>query len=297
MLISALTTDDSGSTCSVDATSNSPEIDPQAVLALIVDRQQQPESACAYLGTEPKDIRRDLEGLDQHWTRTARIATAEGRLIGAVVVEWDEDDGRSWVHGPWVLDGRWRDAAPSLLAAITESAPVSRHELYADERHTEMAWLADAAGWRAGEANFEYGRTTRELPEAVATGIRRASPTDRDALTALHDLEFPGTYANADDLLAPDGRYAVAVAESEGAVIGYVAWQEQEQDTAYVDFVAVAPGARRAGIGVRLLDAVGCLSGRHRTSLTVDEHRPAARAFYTALGFEVVASTRPYRIG
>lgn len=298
MLISALDIDGSTSRSSSEGAEGPPVVDPRAVLALIVERQRRPETACAYLGTDPSGIARDLEGLDQPWTRTVRIATAEdGRLIGAVVVEWDEDGDRSWVHGPWTHDDAWQDAAPALLAAITEEAPVSRHEMYADVRHTGMAWLAENGSWRTGEANFEYERTTRDLAEALDPGIRRARPADRDAVAALHDAEFPGTYASAADLLDPEGPYSVAVAESEGTVHGYVAWQSQEHDTAYVDFLAVAPDARRSGIGVRLLDAVGHVAGRHRITLTVDEHRPGARAFYVELGFEVVAATRPYRIG
>lgn len=63
----------------------------------------------------------------------------------------------------------------------------------------------------------------------------------------------------------------------------------------YVDFVAVHPEARRAGVGARLINGAQQDSGRERIALTVDENRPAARAFYASTGFKLKAATRPYR--
>ena len=76
----------------------SQDIDPEAILDAIVRRQQAPETACAYLGTDPSEIRADLESLDQHWLETVRVsASTAGRILGAAVIEWDQELDRSWV--------------------------------------------------------------------------------------------------------------------------------------------------------------------------------------------------------
>lgn len=275
----------------------SQDIDHQAVLDFIVHQQQSPETACAYLGTDSSDIRGDLEGLDQHWLETVRVfVSADGRILGAAVIEWDEELDRSWVHGPWVEMDAWLTAGPSLLAAVTAQAPVANHEMYADVGNDGMARLADHCGWQAGEANFEYRRASPAPDRAPASGTRPATSADEPALRALHDHEFPGTYASASELLDPGSSYSTLVIAPEGTVLGYVASQLQGDSTVYVDFVAVHPDARRRGIGERLINGAQERSGRNTIALTVDENHPAARAFYASTGFELTAATRPYRL-
>lgn len=271
-------------------------IDPQAVLQFIVLQQQDPTSACAYLGTEPEGIRRDLEGLDQHWLETVRASVStDGRIVGAAIIEWDEEMDRSWVYGPWVDKGSWHTESPALLTAVTAQAPVGGHEMYADVAHEDLAWLAARSGWRSGEANFEYARTSRVPTAPRDPEIRPATSADEAAIQELHDHEFPGTYARTSELIDPDGRYSTLVIAPEGRVLGYVASQLHDESTVYLDFLAVRPEARRTGAGTRLINGAQNASGRERVALTVDENRPEAREFYAATDFRLGAVTRPYR--
>lgn len=271
-------------------------IDPQAVLDFIVRQQQSRRTACAYLGTEASSIQSDLEGLDQHWLETVRASvTVDGQIAGAVVIEWDEAMGRSWVYGPWAEEGAWASESPELLAAAMALAPAGSHEMYAHVSNEGMAWLAAQSGWKPGEANFEYVRTLRMPAGTPAPGIRPALRADEAAIRELHDQEFPGTYALSSELVDPASSYSTLVIAPEGKVLGHVAFQLQDESTVYVDFIAVHPEARRRGAGARLLNAAQQAAKRERVALTVDENRPEAREFYTSLGFEVTAATRPYR--
>jgi ribosomal protein S18 acetylase RimI-like enzyme len=270
--------------------------DAEAALDLIVRLQQDPATATAYLGKERGDIASDLSELDQPWTETGRIVMSpDGRLLGVAVIEWDKEADRSWVHGPW-LEADVSDAdADALLAAVTSQAPVGTHEMYAGIENTSMARLAERAGWRTGEANFEYGRVREPGSVGPDPAVRAGSCDDLDAVRSLHDGEFPGTYATASELLDPAGNYRTLVYTPGATVLGYIAWQERSKDTIYVDFVAAYADLRRRGVGSRLLDAAQAASGRSRVELTVDEHRTGALAFYETLGFTVQAATRPYR--
>ncbi|SJM60242.1 hypothetical protein CZ771_11660 [Actinomycetales bacterium JB111] len=297
----------------------SQDIDPAAVLDLVVRHQQSPRTACAYLGTERSDIQDDLESLDQHWLQTVRVSVVDSRVVGAAAVEWDEDMDRSWIYGPWVEETHWREEAPGLLGAVAEQAPVAGHELFASVDHPGMAWLAEECGWRPGAVTYEYARTTAAADALEATGapraadapgetgapdatdsplgpdLRWAAPADLPAIRALHDAEFPDTYARAEELVAEDGSYRTVVLAADGDVVGYATARTQGDDAVYLDFLAVRQDVRRTGAGRRLLDGVQRGFGRPRMTLSVDENRSGSREFFAGAGFAVAAATRPYR--
>jgi ribosomal protein S18 acetylase RimI-like enzyme len=269
-------------------------------LRLILEMQRDAATACAYLGDDETEIRADLEGLDQDWRKTLRVSRdAGGAVDGAALIEWDEDLDRSWVHGPWTRTGRWEQQAPSLLQTVIAQAPVGRHEIYAGIENTQMAWLAERCGWAAGEANFEYEKpvgvegSARSAPHGR---VRLATAQDLPAISALHDAEFPGTYASSADLLEGQSSNTTFVREDDGRILGYLSCQTQGESTLYVDFLAVAPDARRRGVARALLEAVPEQMGAALVTLTVDENRGDALRFYEALGFTRAAATRPYRL-
>lgn len=278
----------------------SPE-DHDAALRLIVEMQRSAATACAYLGRDEAGVREDLENLDQDWHETLRVSRGpDGRVDGAVLIEWDTELDRSWVHGPWTRQGRWEQQAPGLLDSVIAQAPVARHEMYAAVENVQMAWLAERCGWSAGEANFEYTASLDGGPSALRTAhdaVRAARPEDLPRLAELHEAEFPGTYASTSDLLEHGGSYSTFVHAEGGRVLGYLSGQMQGTDTLYVDFLAVAPEARRRGVARGLLDAAALRMGARTITLTVDEHRPDAQRVYEALGFSRTAVTRPYRRG
>lgn len=271
--------------------------DRTGALQFIAERQRHPETACAYLGTDDGDLEADLLDLDQPWAQTLRVLTGEsGEITGAAVIEWDEEVGRSWVHGPWLGDDVTCEEALALLSAVTAQSPVGEHEMHASTKNARVARLARAAGWIPGAAHFEYVLTgPLDAPPQEATLVLRL-PTDEDEphIARLHEAEFPHAYATARQLLDPGQPYAVLVAQLDGRVAGYIAAQS-EDSALYIDFVAVDPAARRQGVGAALLSGMVRLLGGERMRLTVSEEQPEARAMYSSLGFREGASSRVYR--
>lgn len=270
--------------------------DREAALRFIAEQQFDPSAACAYVGALSNGLEQDLDGLDQPWMQTLRVCTSPGgEVTGAAVIEWEEEVDRSWVHGPWSTADTWDTDALPLLHSVTAQVPVRKHEMYAAIQNERLARLATRVRWCVGEANFEYSRHHEQRRDTrVATSVRRATLHNRRTVGELHDAEFPGTYANARQLLDPAGPYTVLVAERDGQILGYVAGQAQDDDT-YIDFLAVHPSDRRRGIGTTLVNAFEDEMPGHNTALTVDEHRDSARRMYEAIGFTLRASTRPYR--
>jgi ribosomal-protein-alanine N-acetyltransferase len=110
------------------------------------------------------------------------------------------------------------------------------------------------------------------------------------ALAALHAEAFdtPWSASAFADLLVQPG--VMLHAEIDGFVLIRVAADEAEILT-----LAVRPGARRAGLGSRLVSAavdLAAAAGSQRLLLEVAEDNTPARALYDRLGFES-AGRRP----
>jgi GNAT superfamily N-acetyltransferase len=270
--------------------------DRTGALQFIAEQQRHPATACAYLGTDAASVEADLLDLDQPWAQTLRVTTgAQGEITGAAVIEWDEEVGRSWVHGPWLSDEVTCEEAHALLGSVIAQSPVTAHEMYASTRNQRIARLAEAAGWKAGPAHFEYVLAGPVEAPAQDPSLVLRLPHDEDEphIAKLHEAEFPHAYATARQLLDPGQPYAVLVAQMGGRAAGYIAAQS-EGDALYIDFLAVDPEARRQGVGASLLAGMVGLLGGDRMRLTVSEEQAAARAMYTALGFREGASSRAF---
>lgn len=268
--------------------------DEDAALTLIVAQQSDPTRACPYVGTDRDGILAELDALEVPWRDNALVAEQDGRLIGVTVTDYDDELGRSWIHGPWV-DGDWLATARPLLEAAIEATPdeVTQHEISSDPAHLEMAELAAERGWRRSVVNLIYVLAEADAEDWPAPDqrVRLPEPSDQAAVEPLHDREFPNTYAPMGRLLADaaDGTAIVRVIEDEGTVRGYAAGQVQGDGSGYLDFIAVDPEARGRGLGAGLLIAIGRAiidaSGKRDVNLTVQEHRSGAIALYERLGY------------
>jgi len=121
-------------------------------------------------------------------------------------------------------------------------------------------------------------------------------------MARLHDVEFPDTYASVPQLVDGhlDGSRVVLVAEDgHGGVAGYTAGEVHGDGEGFIDFVAVDPAARGAGVGRQLVVAITRQlldrSPLGRVSLTVQGHRTPARALYERLGFRPDGTVIAYR--
>lgn len=279
------------------------------VVDLIVDQQRRPDRNIPYLGTDPEGVTAELEGLDPAWTSTARIARDDHRIVGAVAVEWDGDVGRSWVMGPWVAhdDPRWLPLAEDLLDVALAQVPpsITRHEMSGDLANQQIAALATARGWWTTEANHALS-----VDEAIVgtwgdidvTGMRPATIADLEGIQALHDTEFPGTYATAEQLVAgqQDGTRVTLVADDgDSGVAAYASGHLQDDGEGCLDFVVVRPDQHGRGLGRQAVAAIARdllpRSPLRRMSLTVQDHRAPARGLYERLGFRHEISFVGYR--
>jgi len=280
----------------------------EEALELIVDRQSSPSTACAYLGSTPDGVRAELDDIEVPWRETLLVGADDtGAVVGAVLVDWDEETGRSWVHGPWTRDeAAWDTVADRLLDAAIALTPetVQDHEVSAAPAHERLAALAASRGWTAGEVNYVYvARSAAGWPDAPAT-VRPAAEGDLEAVTVIHDEAFPGTYATARRLLSDPERVSLVLTEhtnGTGAVLGYASAEIQADGDGYLDFIALSPQARGRGLGAGLLSAIGravlAAAPNGCVNLTVKESNTPAVRLYERFGYAREAELVGYRTG
>jgi ribosomal protein S18 acetylase RimI-like enzyme len=283
------------------------------VLDLVAGQQADPSRGTTMLGDERDGIAAELDDLEPPWGSTIRVVREEGRAVAASLVEWDEENARAWVFGPWVVGGdddwaRW--ARPLVEVALAQlPAGIERVELAGEVANVRMAALAEELGWTASEVNHVYAASATAAAgwHDPVTTIRPATAADRETIRAVHDQEFPATYATMERLLPdePDGKFHVLIAEDGPRFLGYAAGRVQPDGDGYLDYLAVPDAARGHGAGRDLLVAIGRylvdVAPHHDVNLTVQDHRTPARRLYESLGFElhlsIVGYSRPPKSG
>ncbi len=291
-----------------------------SLAALAEPLQRRSASHVAYLSLDAGSIAAELQDIAEGdgWTAVSAVASGDrssevgGWLIGSVDQELDRV---AW-HGPFIADGpadsqvggeveRWNDLADALYEQAAGLLPSASDEEFAvDDEHVRLIAWAQSHGFTAGTASVILVRPLSELdlapdqPEGLV--VRPATPADRLVVAPLHDELFPDTHTPGRRLIPddPDPHQPRLVAEADGEPIGYVAFERGHDGEAYIDFLGVAPSARRQGIGGILIQAAlsaGHRLGCHQAGLTVHETNEAARSLYRNLGFEEERLLRPLR--
>jgi len=135
-----------------------------------------------------------------------------------------------------------------------------------------------------------------DIPADVT--VRAADENDLEAIHAIEGASFgdPWSLDSFRDLVDhPRAKMEVAV-DAGGAVLGYaIAWYVADESE--IANIAVAPAARRRGVGAVLLDRIlkaAAEFGARSVFLEVRESNEEARKLYEARGFEIAGRRIKY---
>ena len=121
--------------------------------------------------------------------------------------------------------------------------------------------------------------------------IRSMLPADVPQIAALERLCFSDPWSEGSVAGELENELSLwLVAETDGRIQGYIGSQSVPPDCDILN-LAVAPDARRQGLGRQLLQALLDALHRHGIERVFLEVRPTnvpARALYAALGFEEI---------
>ena len=225
-----------------------------AMAELAARLQSDPATAIAYLGVEQRGIVSELDDID--WHSVSAVVFDDGRLVGWLVGEIDDELGRVFWLGPFVAADNWEDAASQLYLVASKLLPphVTEQEMAIDSRFERYQSWAAMYGFAADEGSLAFVLNDDLGPSEIE--LRSARDADLSQLGALHEALFPGTHTTGRQLVeGRDVNHIRLLAEIDGCLAGYVAFEVQPDGSGYLDFLGVATEFRRRGLGAQLVRA------------------------------------------
>ncbi|MBW4716661.1 GNAT family N-acetyltransferase [Saccharothrix obliqua] len=298
--------------------------DLDAVLALLVRLQADTAHHIGYLGETLGELTEELAEFEPDWPSCTVVATDDsGRLCGVLSVEVDTELRRVFLHGPFVdvpvnhpAGSRIWDQTADALYARAEPLlrDIADREVYGHTEHRRLAAFAQRHGFTAGRASGIHvlaGDGLRNLllrdagcPRTGPAREMRVLPTDasvHQAVAVLHERCFPKTYLSGRQLVDESRGHTVVVAMDGERVLGYAAGKAEPGEF-YVDFVAVEPDVRGAGVGAALVtELVWKLAerfgARPQAAASILVGNASSRRMFDRLGFRLHLELVAYRAG
>jgi ribosomal protein S18 acetylase RimI-like enzyme len=260
------------------------------VARLIETQNASPETQCLHSGEhagEIEEVFRRQSSLHYVLMRT------EGALVGAMGCELE--DGRSYLHGPFVDSAAFAPIADDLWTALQMQLPaITRWDAFLNVRNERAATFYLAHGFRRGQGAQVYVMPATALQSLDNEPARRFTPDCADGVRTLHELAFADSPLSIDQFMngTDDSRCLFICAEGSRCV-GYVAASINDSPReGYIDLLAVDASVRNQGYGRRLLlTAAHWLiheRGMPQVGLTVRDMRADARQLYRRSGFELL---------
>jgi len=274
------------------------------VISFVVRLNQDLTHNISYFGDTEEEIIADFSIL-QPPAGYGFVATSdEGRLSGFLGVEMDLELGRSWLFGPLVDHQDWDAIADQLYGASLDTRPpeISDQELFCHTQNTRVQEFAFRHGFTF---HAEGAVLTLDVSKYESHWIFDSVEFDeqyRIQLDAMHADLFPNTYYSAEQLinLSKEDDKTLLIHLNQGNLAGYVFVQARPASRdGYIDFLGVAQGSRRQGIGQGLVrQAVEWAVERpyvDKITLTVNNDNEGAINLYHSLGFVTETVSRAYR--
>ncbi len=264
------------------------------IARLMAAQNELPESQCIHSGEGYEAILQTMHKWDDVDEIAFAIALQDGRLVGVLGSEFDQDLGRGWLWGPFVLTQDWEELAAALLEKLLVLLPpaIRRLDFFLNMANERAYHFYLDHGFRESQRSHVYLAPRPAAPTDLALPASPLHTDQAGALRALHDTIFPRTYYTGQDILGQlDGDHQVFVCSDGPDVLGYVYAILDESGEGYIEFLGVREDLRGQGLGKRLLlTALHWLfEGRHvpAVGLTVSEDQTNARSLYEKVGFRI----------
>ena len=261
--------------------------------AFVARAQRDPTRHVTYVGIDAAIVLAEFAEVSS-WRSRSLVMRDQGAIRSVILCDVDEEKRRAYWMGPWGDDD---DSTAQLLdeARSRFGDLFDEEELAPDARNDLLCRLAIERGFRVETQSDVLSRVDLAIAPMTSEELR---PEFTEAVAALHDSLFPGTHRSGDHL-ADDGTHVRCFLDG-GTPVGYVAYQVQADGSGYIDYLGVAPTARRRGIARSLIrDACSALAAQGVTSthLTVRADLPGATQLYLSEGFVRERTIAPHRLG
>lgn len=271
----------------------------EVISKLIADQNRNPKTHCIQSDTGDgyQNIQNEILRLEADSEICFVAAYQDGQLIGTFGCELDEELGRGWVRGPFVVENTepWNAAASALFQTLLALLPPAIHRLDSflnikNERGNDFYF---SQGFHRLRLVHVYETAIPEnflFPKSTCGLLQTHQAQD---FIVLHQTVFPQTYATGQrilDKLGDDRKVFVYTQGSE--LLGYLyAVIDEDTGEGSVEFVGVREDARGQGIGRQLLQAAlqwfSEVKNVSLATLVVNDDLTNARSLYESVGFRL----------
>ncbi len=269
--------------------------DYQELVAWLIQVSQPPDRHCLHTwsGQSAAGLRQQLLGYLDDAELCYVLAFREGRLVGAMGAEYDEELGRGWLHGPHVSAGDWELMAAELFERLLEELPpgIGQLDTFLNVENKRARRFYTHRGFEEREhLNHDFWLLPGDRAVTGERGCGLVGKRQEASFKQLYAALFPKAYYSADRVLRMESHHVVVLAE-EARVLGFAVTSVQEGEAGEVQFLGVREDNRRRGYGRRLLlSAVDWLldeAGVSRVTLNVGDELAHARGLYESVGFRL----------
>jgi GNAT superfamily N-acetyltransferase len=269
--------------------------DYQELTRWLVRVSQAPEQHCLHTwsGQRATGLQQQLQGYLDDAELCYVLGFCDGRLVGAMGAEYDEELGRGWLHGPHVTAGDWDSIATELFTRILSELPlkIQQFDAFLNVENTRARRFYGRQGFAEREhLNHEFWLAPSERVVSHEGGCIPIGGEQETSFKELYGALFPRAYYGADRVLQMESHQVLVLAEG-ARVLGFAVVSVEESEVGEVQFLGVREDSRRRGYGRRLLlSAVDWLldvTGVSRITLNVGDELVHARSLYESAGFRL----------
>lgn len=250
-----------------------------------------------YCGENKKEIYDTLSNdfSDINIEKSFVVAYDEDNIIGALGFDIDEESKSAEVWGPFVKVGKdYPQIANDLWESLEATIPFQLHKylFFVNEKNTLARQFIENKNGIESAHHLILRAERNSLANGQDLHINTYEPSFHQSFSDLHNLAFPNTYYNSEQILSrinEDNRLLIVQDNYELKGYVYVEANPLHEEGA-IEYIAVSPDYRGQGIATKLMQAALHHLFSYKTideiTLSVGANNKAAIALYLASGFQ-----------